>query len=189
MQQAVEERINEKEIVCVVCPNSCRLTVWEDKLGEVHVSGNKCPRGVVYGKSEYTHPVRMLITTMRVEGGVLPVIPVRSEKPIPKELLLKAIKVVNEHYCQAPVKMGQILLRDILGTGVNVIASRDLMQDENKKIAFSIYDEMSPEEIVQQTLVEDLFDKKQNLTFEEKEKLERIKKHLVERLSPHFNKM
>ncbi|MHA1777111.1 MAG: hypothetical protein DRO88_01570 [Promethearchaeia archaeon] len=186
MQQSVETRIDEREIVCVICPNSCRLSVWKDKEGKVHVTGNKCNRGLEYGKSEYLHPVRMLITTMRVEGGVLPVIPVRSEKAIPKEVLLKAVKKVNEHYCKAPIKMGQVLIENILETGVNVIASRDLEQDLEKVQAFSIYEEMTPEEIIDQTIIEDILEGKRILSPEEKNLKESIKNHLLKRLAPHL---
>src|SRR6056297_1701971 len=106
----MQERINEKEFVCVICPNSCRLSVWKDNEGEMHVSGNQCNRGVDYGIKEYTNPERMLITTMRIEGAKLPVIPVRSKTAIPKDQLLAAVKVVNEESCEAPVKMGDVLI-------------------------------------------------------------------------------
>lgn len=181
------ERINEKEIVCVICPNSCRLNVWRDQEGDLHITGNKCSRGLDYGESEYTNPVRMLITTMRVEGGILPVIPIRSEKPIPKELLLKAVRIVNEQYCTAPIKMEQVLMKNILGTGVNVIASRDLAADTERAQACSIFDEMNIEEVIQQTLLEDVYGGKRLLTEEEKFQLEQTKKHLLERLPSHFS--
>lgn len=186
MEQSHEKRINEREIICVICPNSCRLTVWQDTEGEVHVTGNKCNRGMEYGKSEYTNPVRMLITTMRVEGGVLPVIPVRSEKPIPKELLLKAVKRVNESFCTAPIKMGQVLMENILETGVSVIASRDLEQDLEKLQACSIYDEMTADEVIEQTIIEDIFQGKRILKPEEEKLKEQFKNHLLERLTPHL---
>lgn len=123
----MDERIDEKEIVCITCPNSCRLTVWRDaKTNEVHVSGNQCPRGKDYGFNEYTLPIRMLITTMRIENAVLPVLPVRSVEAIPKEKLFEAIRIVNETSCVAPVKMGTVLVKNICKTGIDVIASRDM---------------------------------------------------------------
>lgn len=179
----MDERINEREIICTICPNSCRLSVWRDKEGELHISGNKCNRGLEYGRSEYTNPERMLITTMRIEGGILPVVPVRSEKPIPKEYLLKAVKIVNENYCDAPVKMGDVVLKNILGTNVNVIASRDLPVNPAAPQSCSIYDEMNADEIIQQTLLEDIFGGKRLLSEVEKYQLEEAKKHLLDRLN------
>jgi CxxC motif-containing protein len=121
----------QKEITCIICPNSCRLTVWVDeKTNEVQVEGYTCPRGKEYGINEYTNPVRMIITTMRIENGTLPVIPVRSNKEIPKVKLMEAIREINKTSCTAPVKMGQVLIPNILGTGIDIIASRDMIKSK-----------------------------------------------------------
>ena len=122
----MQERIDEKEFICTICPNSCRLSVYKDKEGEMHVSGNQCIRGEHFGFKEYTNPERMLITTMRIENSKFPVIPVRSQKPLPKDQLLAAVKIVNDHVCNAPVTMGQVVIPNILGTGIDVIASRSM---------------------------------------------------------------
>ena len=127
MDEKASNKLNEKEIICVVCPNSCRLKVSQDpKTKEINVEGNLCPRGKKYGISEFSNPVRMLITTMRVENGKLPVIPVRSTDGIPKKLLLEAVKIVNDTHCLAPIKMGDVLINNILNTKISVIASRNI---------------------------------------------------------------
>ncbi len=127
MDEKASNEVNEKEIICVICPNSCRLRVSQDpKTKEINVEGHQCPRGKKYGISEYSNPVRVLITTMRVEKGKLPVIPVRSTEAIPKSLLIEAVKVVNDTHCLAPIKMGDILIDNILNTKISVIASRDI---------------------------------------------------------------
>ncbi|MHA1674727.1 MAG: DUF1667 domain-containing protein [Promethearchaeota archaeon] len=122
-----QERKDEREIICVVCPNSCRLTVWKDSEDNVQISGNKCARGLTYGENEYLHPVRMVITTMRIEGASFPVIPVRSEEPIPKDLIFQAIKIINKNKCRSPIKVGDILIENILDTKINIIASRSML--------------------------------------------------------------
>jgi len=122
-----QERKDEREIICVVCPNSCRLTVWKDSEDNVNIIGNQCARGITYGESEYLNPVRMVITTMRIEGASYPVIPVRSEQPISRSLIFQAIKLINQQVCQAPVKMGDILIENILGTKISIIASRSML--------------------------------------------------------------
>ncbi len=117
----------ERQITCTICPNSCRITAWIDETTEeVHVEGYTCPKGLEYGYNEYTNPVRTLITTMRIENGTLPVIPVRSNSPIPKPKLKEAIGIVNQTICQAPIKMGDIVIENIFDTGINVIASRNM---------------------------------------------------------------
>lgn len=122
-----EKRKDKKQFTCIICPNSCRLSAWIDEnTNEVDVEGYSCPRGKDYGIKEYTNPVRMVITTMRVENAMLPVIPVRSTKEIPKGMLFDAIKIINQTSCKTPIKMGQILITNIAATGVDIIASRDM---------------------------------------------------------------
>jgi CxxC motif-containing protein len=122
----MDKRIDERTIICIICPNSCRLSVWRDVEGEIHIKGNQCTRGITYGNDEYTNPKRMLITTMQIENGIIPLIPIRSSSPIPKQFIFKAMRFVNEQSCDAPVKMGQILVKNILETGVDIIASRSI---------------------------------------------------------------
>ncbi|MBD3352558.1 MAG: DUF1667 domain-containing protein [Candidatus Lokiarchaeota archaeon] len=117
---------DSKDFVCVICPNSCRLHVEVGPTGEVDVQGYQCKRGFEYGIQEFLQPIRMLITTMKIENGVLPVIPVRSNKEVPRERIFDAIEVVNQTVAQAPVKMGDILVDNLLDLGIHVIASRDM---------------------------------------------------------------
>ncbi len=176
------ERINEKELVCVICPNSCRLTVWKDEEGEIHVTGNQCARGLDYGKKEYSHPERMLITTMHIEGAKLPVIPVRSRSTLPKEHLLPAVKIVNDVVCQAPVKMGDVLISNILGTGIDVIASRDMDEYQGKGMTCERFDENNVDEVIHYTLLDGFYNGKAKLSADEKIHLEKIKQQFIERL-------
>ncbi|TFG18521.1 MAG: DUF1667 domain-containing protein [Promethearchaeota archaeon] len=119
-----------KEIICVICPNSCKLQVFKDKKGEVQVEGYGCTRGIQYGEDEYTAPKRTLITTVKIDGGELPVLPVRSKVAIPKEKLFKAMEVANHVTAKAPIKMGDVVIPNLLGLGVEVIASRSMGKKE-----------------------------------------------------------
>ncbi|MHA2283699.1 MAG: DUF1667 domain-containing protein [Promethearchaeota archaeon] len=92
------------------------------------MEGHSCKRGEVYAREEFIAPKRILTTTMRVENGFLPLIPVRSDKPIPKERLQEALKQIAKAKIKAPVKMGEILLKEVLGLNANIIASRDLAE-------------------------------------------------------------
>ncbi|MHA1730223.1 MAG: DUF1667 domain-containing protein [Promethearchaeota archaeon] len=117
-------------IICTICPNSCQLSVYKDKNGNIQVLNALCKRGIKYGKQEFVMPMRMLITTMKIYKGVLPVLPVRSNEEIPKERIFDAIEVVNQTFVQSPIKMGDCIIENLLGLGVNVIASRSM---ETKK--------------------------------------------------------
>ncbi len=113
-----------KELICIVCPKGCHLTV--DENNDYAVSGNTCKRGEVYGKEELRNPVRVLTSTVCISGSMLPRVPVKTTTAIPKGKLFEAMKVIDELYFEAPVACGDVLLSDILGTGVDIVATRDM---------------------------------------------------------------
>lgn len=111
-----------RELVCIVCPRGCHMKV-DDKL---NVTGNTCPRGAEYARAELTHPTRVLTSTVRLEGGRYPRCPVKTAAPVPKELLPQVMAALNEVTLHAPVHVGQTVLEDVCGTGVAVVATREL---------------------------------------------------------------
>ena len=115
----------ERELICIMCPNGCHLKV-DDAL---NVTGAKCPRGVAYGKAEVSHPTRVLTTTVKIKGGdILKVCPVKSKEPIPKEKLFEAMEEVNKLCVSLPIKMNQVIVEDLLGTGIPLIATREIKE-------------------------------------------------------------
>ncbi|MBE5793006.1 MAG: DUF1667 domain-containing protein [Clostridiales bacterium] len=114
-----------KNLICIVCPRGCRLTV--DEENGYMVSGNQCARGQEYGKNEIQHPVRTVTTTMRIQSASMKLCPVRTEKPIPKGMMFDCINALNAITLKAPVKTGDIAFENILSTGVNVIVTRDIL--------------------------------------------------------------
>lgn len=116
-----------KNLICIVCPKGCHLQVDEDN--GYAVTGNSCPRGAEYGKTELLHPTRVLTSTVRVDGGLHRRLPVKTTAPIPKELLFQAMEVLNGVTLTAPVTVGQVVLHDLLGTGVDVVATREMKKE------------------------------------------------------------
>lgn len=112
-----------KDVICIVCPKGCEMRV-DAQSGEV--SGAGCKRGISYGLNEVKNPLRTLTTTIRIEGGVHSVLPVRTDEALPKKHMFDAMKLANCACVRAPVKMGDVVVRDLLGTGVNFIAERDM---------------------------------------------------------------
>jgi CxxC motif-containing protein len=112
-----------KELICISCPLGCHLSVDTEKLT---VTGNSCKRGESYGIDEVKNPVRVITTTVKVEGALHPVLPVKTKAPIPKALNFKCIEELNKITLKAPVKMGDLVVENILNTGVDVIATRNL---------------------------------------------------------------
>ncbi len=118
--------MKEVLITCISCPIGCEVSLEVENEEIIDISGNKCPRGIDYVKGEYFNPTRILPTTVRVKGGVLPLVPVKTANPIPKDLLEEAMKELAKVELKAPVKLGQVVIENILETGVDVVATRDL---------------------------------------------------------------
>lgn len=114
----------KKEITCTTCPNGCEIQVKGTETEIVSLIGAQCRRGEVYAKNEFLHPVRVLTTTVRTAGEPLPV---RSSKPIPKELLLACMEVIRMQYAVPPVCLHQVIIPNILGTGADIIATREML--------------------------------------------------------------
>lgn len=122
----------KKEVICIVCPNSCRLTVSEQG-GEITVSGHECKRGLEHGISEYRDPRRMLTTTVAIAGGTLPRLPVISTAEIPRGKLGECLQALYKVGVTAPVKSGDLIIKDICGTGVDIAASRSMSKKDYRQ--------------------------------------------------------
>ena len=112
-----------KRLICIVCPRGCSLEVDAEKKT---VTGNTCKRGEVYGLTEVTNPVRVLTSTVKIEGKSGEMLPVRTRTAIPKRLVFDAMKQLDALDVPLPVKMGQTLLENIAGSGVDLVASRSM---------------------------------------------------------------
>ncbi|OPX44543.1 hypothetical protein CLHUN_15360 [Ruminiclostridium hungatei] len=119
----------DREIVCIVCPNGCRMKVYiDDRNRVVRVENALCRNGGTYAKKEVQSPERSLTSTVKVTGGALPLVSVRSSKPIPRDKIREAAALLRSLHIQAPVDFHQVLLSDILGTGADIIATRQVLK-------------------------------------------------------------
>lgn len=116
-----------KVIRCIVCPTGCQIQAVS-KDSDIVFEGYTCKRGLEYAEQEFYEPKRILTTTIRIEDGFLPLIPVRTDKPILKDRLRDALNEIAKTIVKAPVKMGDILIENILELESNIIASRDLVK-------------------------------------------------------------
>ena len=117
--------MSTKEMVCIVCPNGCHLTVT-GAADALTVTGYRCPRGEAFARAELTCPMRSLTTTVRLCGGCLSVLPVRTDGELPKGSIRAAMAQLNGITVQAPVTCGQIILKDLAGSGVDAIATASM---------------------------------------------------------------
>ena|SRR3990167_3098084 len=114
-----------KNLTCIECPRSCVLAVDIESCRVVKVTGEKCPKGKDYAVSEVENPRRVLTSTVSARSLSLKMIPVRTDKPIPKDKILEAAKEIRKIELDRPVKMGEVIARNLSGLGVDLIATRD----------------------------------------------------------------
>jgi len=115
-----------KKLICITCPVGCTLEVTHEGKTIVKVDGNQCKKGLDYAAGELTDPRRMVTSTVKVRGGVQPLVPVYTAAPIPKPLIFDLLAELRKVELQAPVQVGQTVLENALDTGVDVLASRNL---------------------------------------------------------------
>jgi len=112
------------EMTCITCPIGCRITV--DESNGFAVTGNACRKGEAYGKNELQNPVRVLTTTVKIDGANHRRCPVKTRGAIPKGLLFGAMKEIQKARLTSPVACGQVVTENLLGTGIDVVATRDM---------------------------------------------------------------
>ena len=129
--------MKERHITCIQCPMGCQLTITIDgdideatglvKPGAtVTVTGNTCPRGEEYGIKEVTAPTRIVTTTVDVEGGELARVSVKTASDIPKERVFDVVNAIKSIKVSAPVNIGDVIVPDVAGTGVDVVATKNV---------------------------------------------------------------
>lgn len=116
----------EKVIICTVCPRGCHVRVSLDGTQVTDVADYGCKRGKEYAAAEATHPVRILTTTVKIADCPYNLLPVRSNAPVPKELQMECMKAIKAVSVTAPVKAGDVVLPNICGTGVDIVATKAL---------------------------------------------------------------
>ena len=116
--------MEKRELTCISCPMGCQVTV-ELERGEVQrVYGNTCPRGDVYARKEVVNPTRIVTSTVVVTGGERSRLSVKTKTDIPKDRIFAVMEAINAVKVPAPVAIGEVILRDVAGTGADVVATR-----------------------------------------------------------------
>ena len=113
-------------LICIGCPLGCPLTGEMEGAEVVSVSGNTCPRGDAYARKELTNPTRIVTSTVRVTGGTLAMAAVKTVSDIPKGKIFDCIKDLQSIDVPAPVTIGQVIIPDVAGTGVAIVATKNV---------------------------------------------------------------
>ena len=115
----------KREITCIVCPKGCQMLV-SNIDGQYIVEGNSCIRGAKYGVDEVTSPKRMITSTVRLEGAYLNMLPVKTSVSVPKDLVFEIMNILSTNKITAPVKVGDIIVKNILDTGVDIVSTKTI---------------------------------------------------------------
>lgn len=118
--------MNTRELTCINCPLGCTVMVTIDNGEVTSVTGNTCPKGDAYARKEVTNPTRIVTSTVRVTGGVAPMVNVKTASDIPKGKIFDCVEAIKDVVVAAPVKIGDVILVNVAGTGVDMVAARSI---------------------------------------------------------------
>lgn len=113
----------EKKLTCIVCPLGCSLTVKLDGKQVLSVEGNTCPRGKLYGENECTDPQRTVTSTVKCCNGSM--LPVKTDRPIPKDRMLDCMALINSTVAKLPVRIGDVIIENAFGSNIVATANMD----------------------------------------------------------------
>ncbi len=116
----------KKEIICTVCPRGCHILVEGNGQEVDKVEGYGCKRGIEYATNEFVSPVRILTTTVKIKGVTGDLLPVRSDKPLPKDKQFACMDVIRKVEVSLPVATYDVIVENILGLGVDIVATKTL---------------------------------------------------------------
>lgn len=115
-----------KKLTCINCPVGCSLKVEMDGENVICVSGNTCRRGEIYARKEVTNPTRIVTSTVKVVNGISGTVSVKTKEDIPKEKIFACVQALRGIEVQAPVHIGDVILENVAGTGVDIVATRNV---------------------------------------------------------------
>jgi CxxC motif-containing protein len=118
--------VEKRKLICISCPVGCELTVLLDGDKIIDVEDNACRLGVDYAEQEIFDPQRMVASTVKVKNGFHPLVPVYTEHPIPKPLIMDILDEIRKVEVEAPIELKQVVIENVLDTGVNIVASREM---------------------------------------------------------------
>lgn len=115
-----------KDLTCICCPMGCQIQVTLEDNTVTNVTGNTCKRGEDYARKEVTHPTRIVTSTVRVNGGDIAMVSVKTESDIPKECIMDIMNCINKTQIDAPVNIGDTIITNVANTGVDIIATKSV---------------------------------------------------------------
>ncbi len=119
--------MEKRELICIGCPMGCPLTVELEEGQVMSVTGHTCKRGDVYARKEVTNPTRIVTSTVKVDGGNADMVSVKTKEDIPKGKIFDCVRALKDVTVKAPVHIGDVVLADVAGTGVDMVATKAVL--------------------------------------------------------------
>ena len=121
----------EREFVCIICPNGCRIKVEYEGTNIKNIKGDECPKGKEYVKNEITNPLRVFTGSVLVESGDFSLVSVKTPSPIPKKYLKKIGEITRRIKAEAPIEIGQMVASNLLGEKIDLVATRNVEKENS----------------------------------------------------------
>lgn len=121
-----------KEMICIICPLGCHLSVDDSDSKDIKVTGNNCNRGIAYAKAEIINPLRTVTSIVSVKGGDIKMVSVKTTDQIPKKIIFTALELLKDIEVEAPIYLGDVIIKNICDTGVDFIATKTVLKCNNK---------------------------------------------------------
>lgn len=118
--------MKKHELTCIGCPLGCNILVTTENGAVTEVTGNTCKRGDAYARKEVTYPTRVVTTSVKVSGGTSPMVSCKTKEDIPKDKVFDCVRALRDLVVPAPITIGDVLLADVAGTGVPIVATKNV---------------------------------------------------------------
>ena len=118
--------MEKRELICIGCPLGCPVTVTMEAGEVIKVEGNTCKRGDDYARKEVTNPTRIVTSTVKVSIGPADMVSVKTKEDVPKEKIFDCMRALKDVTVQAPVHIGDVVLKNVAGTGVDMVATKNV---------------------------------------------------------------
>lgn len=122
----------EVSLICIGCPLGCRMKVKMEDDQIISITGNTCKRGEAYARKEVTAPTRIVTSTVKVDGGRYHMVSVKTKSDVPKSKIRDVMEALKDVIVAAPVSIGDVIVSDVAGTGVDIVATRNVAQFEKQ---------------------------------------------------------
>ena len=118
--------MEKRELICIGCPLGCPVSVTMEAGEVIKVEGNTCKRGDDYARKEVTNPTRIVTSTVKVSNGTADMVSVKTKEDVPKEKIFDCMRALKDVTVQAPVHIGDVVLKNVAGTGVDMVATKNV---------------------------------------------------------------